>query len=43
MITLPKSVKKERLVENVDVNDFEISEDDLTEMEKLDEGLVTDW
>lgn len=43
MITLPKSVKKERLIENVDVNSFEISDSDLTEMEKLDEGLVTDW
>lgn len=43
MITLPKSVKKERLIENVDVNGFEISDSDLTEMEKLDEGLVTDW
>lgn len=43
MITLPKSVKKERLIENVDVNGFEISDSDLTEIEKLDEGLVTDW
>lgn len=43
MITLPKSVKKARLIENVDVNGFEISGDDLAVMEKLDEGLVTDW
>lgn len=43
MITLPKSVKKERLIENVDVNSFEISEDDLAAMANLDEGLVTDW
>lgn len=43
MITLPKSVEKERLVENVTVNGFEISDDDLAVMEKLDEGLVTDW
>lgn len=43
MITLPKSVKKARLIENVDVNGFEISDDDLAVMEKLDEGLVTDW
>lgn len=43
MITLPKSVKKERLIENVDVNGFEISEEDLAAMDKLDEGLVTDW
>ncbi|KKY30358.1 putative aldo-keto reductase family 1 member e1 [Diaporthe ampelina] len=43
MITLPKSVKKERLIENVDVNGFEISDDDVAVMEQLDEGLVTDW
>lgn len=43
MITLPKSVKKERLVENVEVNGFEISKDDLAAMDNLDEGLVTDW
>lgn len=43
MITLPKSVKKERLIENVDVNGFEISNDDLEVMGNLDEGLVTDW
>lgn len=43
MITLPKSVKKERLIENVDVNGFEISNDDLEVMANLNEGLVTDW
>lgn len=43
MITLPKSVKKARLIENVDVNGFGISNDDLAVMADLDEGLVTDW
>lgn len=43
MITLPKSAKKERLVENVQVNGFEISETDMTTMDGLDENLVTDW
>lgn len=43
MITLPKSVKKERLIENVGLNGFEISNDDLEVMANLDEGLVTDW
>jgi hypothetical protein len=43
MITLPKSAKKERLIENVDINGFEISSDDMEVMANLDEGLVTDW
>lgn len=43
MVTLPKSVKKERLLENVDVNGFEISKEDMATMDAFDEGLVTDW
>lgn len=43
MVTLPKSAKKERLVENVNVNGFEISEADVAVMDSLDENLVTDW
>ncbi|KAF3763991.1 Aldo/keto reductase [Cryphonectria parasitica EP155] len=43
MITLPKSSKKARLIENVKVNEFEISEADMSLMDSLDEGLVTDW
>ncbi|TKW49418.1 putative oxidoreductase C2F3.05c [Colletotrichum tanaceti] len=43
MITLPKSVRRERLVENADVSGFEISEEDLAAMDALDEHLVTDW
>lgn len=43
MVTLPKSAKRERLVENIKVNGFEISEADVAEMDGLDENLVTDW
>lgn len=43
MVTLPKSAKKERLVENVQVNGFEITEADVAAMDSLDENLVTDW
>lgn len=43
MVTLPKSSKKQRLVENAQVNGFEISKEDLAMMDGLDEGLVTDW
>ncbi|WYZ41025.1 hypothetical protein EsH8_IV_001366 [Colletotrichum jinshuiense] len=43
MITLPKSVRKERLVENASVSEIEISKEDLAAMDALDEHLVTDW
>ncbi|KAF4839148.1 putative oxidoreductase [Colletotrichum tropicale] len=43
MITLPKSVRQERLIENASVGNFEISKDDLAVMDGLDERLVTDW
>ncbi|PSR82416.1 NADP-dependent oxidoreductase domain-containing protein [Coniella lustricola] len=43
MITLPKSSKKDRLIENANVNGFEISDVDMATMDGLDEGLVTDW
>ncbi|KAM0277241.1 hypothetical protein ACHAQH_005962 [Verticillium albo-atrum] len=43
MVTLPKSTRKERLIENADVNGFEISDGDMTVMDNLDENLVTDW
>ena len=42
-ITLPKSAKHSRLIENVDINSFEISKEDMEAMNELDEGLVTDW
>ena len=43
MVTLPKSVRRERLVENADVGGFEISGEDIQAMDGLDEYLVTDW
>ena len=43
MVTLPKSVHKERMVENADVANFEISTEDMTTLNNLDEKLVTDW
>ncbi|KAK3403248.1 NADP-dependent oxidoreductase domain-containing protein [Sordaria brevicollis] len=42
-VTLPKSVKKERLVENADVGGFELAEEDVKTLDGLDEKLVTDW
>jgi diketogulonate reductase-like aldo/keto reductase len=40
---LPKSVKQQRIRENAEVGDFEISSEDMGAMDGLDEGLVTDW
>ncbi|KAI6896539.1 Aldo/keto reductase [Hortaea werneckii] len=40
---LPKSVRRERIVENADVGRFEIGEGDMRVLGGLDEGLVTDW
>ncbi|KAK8113907.1 aldo-keto reductase family 1 member E1 [Apiospora kogelbergensis] len=42
-VPLPKSAQKERLVDNVKVGGFEISEEDVKRMDGLDEHLVTDW
>lgn len=42
-VPLPKSVNKERIVENADVGQFEVGEEDLRRMDGLDEYLVTDW
>ncbi|KAJ4342816.1 hypothetical protein N0V95_006834 [Ascochyta clinopodiicola] len=40
-VPLPKSVKKERIVENSEVGGFEIEEGDMKAMDGLDEYLVT--
>jgi hypothetical protein len=40
-VPLPKSVHKERIVENAQVGAFEIEEKDMQTMDALDEYLVT--
>ena len=42
-VPLPKSVKKERIIENAKVEGFSIEESDVKAMDGLDEYLVTDW
>ena len=42
-VPLPKSVRKERIVENSQIGHFEISEMDMKSLDNLDEYLVTDW
>ena len=38
---LPKSVKKERIIENSEIGHFEIEDGDMSAMDSLDEYLVT--
>jgi diketogulonate reductase-like aldo/keto reductase len=40
-VALPKSVKRERIVENASVGGFVIEQADVEKMDALDEGLVT--
>ncbi|EEU41464.1 uncharacterized protein NECHADRAFT_72983 [Fusarium vanettenii 77-13-4] len=42
-VTLPKSTKQARMLENASVDGFEISESDMAILDALDEHLVTDW
>ena len=43
MVVLPKSVHEERIRQNADVFDFELSAEDLRTLDGLDEGLRTSW
>ncbi|KAF2178095.1 Aldo/keto reductase [Zopfia rhizophila CBS 207.26] len=42
-VPLPKSVKKDRIVENANIGSFSIDDADMKTMDRLDEYLVTDW
>jgi diketogulonate reductase-like aldo/keto reductase len=42
-VPLPKSVTKERIIANGDVDGVEISKEDMDVLDGLDEYLVTDW
>jgi diketogulonate reductase-like aldo/keto reductase len=42
-VVLPKSVNKDRIIENADVFDFTISEEDLAIMDGFNEDLATGW
>ncbi|EIW83694.1 aldo-keto reductase [Coniophora puteana RWD-64-598 SS2] len=42
-VALPKSVRKERIVENTQIFDFELTEEEMALLDNLDEYLVTDW
>lgn len=38
VVTIPKSVKKERIISNADIFDFELSTEDMTGIDALDRG-----
>ncbi|SPO26160.1 related to 2,5-diketo-D-gluconic acid reductase [Ustilago trichophora] len=42
-VTIPKSVSKQRIIENADVFNFELDQGDMDQLLDLDEYLVTDW
>ncbi|KAJ1024673.1 hypothetical protein NDA13_004600 [Ustilago tritici] len=42
-LEIPKSVSKQRIIENADVYGFELDDQDMDKLLSLDEHLVTDW
>jgi diketogulonate reductase-like aldo/keto reductase len=43
MVVIPKSVHRERLIENAGALDFSISSEDVAIMDSFNEGLHTTW
>ena len=42
-VPLPKSVRAERIAQNIDVLGFELDEADMAKLDALDEQLFTEW
>ena len=43
IVTIPKSTKEHRIVENADVFDFQLSDKEMERIDDLDEDFVTSW
>ena len=43
LVPLPKSTRRERILENIDVFDFELSRSQLARLNALEEGFHTGW
>jgi diketogulonate reductase-like aldo/keto reductase len=42
-VTIPKSSKEDRIKANIDVFDFELSQEDMDRLGTLEENFITDW
>ena len=43
MVVLPKSVRRERLIENLDLFSFSLSPEQMAQLDSLEEGLMFGW
>ena len=43
LVIIPKSTHPERIKQNIDLFDFELDEQEMSQIEKLDEDLRTCW
>jgi diketogulonate reductase-like aldo/keto reductase len=43
VVVIPKSARRERILENADIYDFEISSADMAELDALDENFRISW
>ncbi|KAJ7503534.1 Aldo/keto reductase [Mycena galericulata] len=42
-VAIPKSASQTRIISNTKIFDFELKEKEISELDNLDEGFVTDW
>ncbi len=43
VVVIPKSIHRERIFQNADIFDFQISREDMLRLDKMDEGLRFSW